>query len=172
MWKLYFIQQKIFGQLCFSGQALVAQKSWMIEKACSIQCKISGHPLFFRASACTLLKTPECKKYIPYSKKLQDTLCFSRQAQVTQKFWMQKVLSTQRKIYEQLCFPGQAQVAQNSWMYNVYSIQWKIPRQLCFLGQEQVTQNSWIIKNIYLVQWIQGTPCFLGQAQVAQKFRM
>jgi len=30
-----------------------------------------------RASACILLKTPECKKYIPYSEKLQGTLCFS-----------------------------------------------------------------------------------------------
>jgi len=58
----------------------------MIKNACSIQLKISGHPLFFRASACKLLKTPECKKYIPYSEKFQGTICFSRQAQVTQNF--------------------------------------------------------------------------------------
>ena len=38
----------------------------------------SGHPLFFRASACKLLKTPECKKYIQYSEKFQGKLCFFR----------------------------------------------------------------------------------------------
>jgi len=31
-----------------------------------------------------LLKTPECKKYIPYNEIFQGTLCFSGQAQVTQ----------------------------------------------------------------------------------------
>jgi len=39
---------------------------------------------FFRASACKLLKTPECIKYIQYSEKFQGKLCFSGQAQVTQ----------------------------------------------------------------------------------------
>ena len=99
------MQQKIFGQLRFSGQALVAQKSWMIKNACSIKWKISGHPLFFRVSACILLKTPECKKYIQYSEKLQGTICFSGQAQATQNFWIIKnICSMQWKISGQLCF--------------------------------------------------------------------
>jgi len=33
--------------LCFSGQAQVAQKSWL-QKLCSIQWKFSGQTLFFR----------------------------------------------------------------------------------------------------------------------------
>ena len=35
-----------------------------------------------------LLKNPECKKYVEYSEKIQGKLCFSRQAQVSQKSWM------------------------------------------------------------------------------------
>jgi len=31
----------------------------------------SGNPLFFRANACKLLKTSECKKYIQFSEKFQ-----------------------------------------------------------------------------------------------------
>jgi len=54
MWKVYSIKQNIFGQVYFSGLALVAKICWMIKNACSMQWKISGHPLFFRASACKL----------------------------------------------------------------------------------------------------------------------
>jgi len=69
------------------------------------------------ASACKLLKTPECKKYIPYSEKYQGTVCFSGQAQVTQNFWIIKnSCSIQWKISGQHYFSGQAQAAQKFWM--------------------------------------------------------
>ena len=45
----------------------------------------SGHPLFFRASACKLLKIPECKKYIQYSEKFQDYPVFQGKHKVAQK---------------------------------------------------------------------------------------
>jgi len=48
---------KISGQALFSGQAQVAQKSWMI-KNISIQWKIQGNPVF--EGKRKLLKNPEC----------------------------------------------------------------------------------------------------------------
>ena len=47
MLKVYSIQWKILGQLCFSRQAQVTQNSWMIKNMYSVN---SGNPLFFRAS--------------------------------------------------------------------------------------------------------------------------
>jgi len=41
--------------------------------------------LFFRASACNLLKTPECKKYIQYSEKFQNNSVFQGKHKVAQK---------------------------------------------------------------------------------------
>ena len=56
--------EKFEGKLCFSGQALVAQKSWIIKNAYSVQCIqgtlcVSGQAL--------VAKNPECEKYIQYS---------------------------------------------------------------------------------------------------------
>jgi len=45
----------------------------------------SGHPLFFRASACKLLKIPECNKYIQYSEKFQGNPIFQGNHKVAQK---------------------------------------------------------------------------------------
>ena len=72
------------GQTLFSGQAQLAQKSWMI-KNISIQGKILGETLFFRASA-------SCPKFwmiknIYSLQWIQGKLCFSGQAQVAQKSW-------------------------------------------------------------------------------------
>jgi len=72
------------------------------------------------------------------------------------------------KIQGTLWFSGQAQVSQTFWMLKVYSMQWKIQGELYFSGQAQVVQNSEWQKNMYLIQWIQGKLCFSGQAQVVQ----
>jgi len=45
---------------------------------------------------------------------------------------MIKYISIQWKISGQLCFSRQAQVAQNFWMWKIYSIQWKISGHFCF----------------------------------------
>jgi len=45
----------------------------------------SGHPLFFRVSACKLLKTPEGKKYIQYSERFQGNSGFQGKHKVAQK---------------------------------------------------------------------------------------
>jgi len=95
--------RKVPGQTLFSGQAQVAQKSWMIKNTYSIQWKNSratlffrasascskilnnkkyifrtvnwGHPLFFRACACCS-KILNGKRYIRYSENFQGKLCF------------------------------------------------------------------------------------------------
>ena len=116
MIKYISIQRKIPAQLCFSGQAQVAQKFWivksifhtvkifratlffrasascskvLIEKIYIFSTVNSGHPLFFRASA-SCSKILSSKKYIQYSKNFQGKLCFSGQAQVAQKSWIVK----------------------------------------------------------------------------------
>ena len=55
--------------------------------------------------------------------KSQGTLWFSRQAQVAQTFWMQKVYSIQWKIQGKLYFSGQAQVFQNSEWQKIYTVE-------------------------------------------------
>jgi len=67
---------------------------------------------------------------------------------------------------------GQAQVAQKSWMIKNISTQWKISGQLWFSGQTHVTQKSWMIKIIHSIHWIQGTLCLSWQAQIAQNSSM
>ena len=60
---------KFSGQLCFSGQAQVDQKSWM-QKGYSVQWKFSGQALFFtQAQSCS--KILNGKKYIRYSETFQ-----------------------------------------------------------------------------------------------------
>ena len=66
-------------QLCFSGQAQVAKKSWML-KVHSIQWKISGQTQVAQKSWIW--------KYIQYSEYFQGKLCFSGQAQVARKSWI------------------------------------------------------------------------------------
>ena len=61
------------GQLCFSGQAQVAQKSWMI-KILQYSEKFQSNSVF--QGKRELLKTPECKKYIQYSENFQGNSVF------------------------------------------------------------------------------------------------
>jgi len=61
-------------------------KSWMIKKCFHTVKNFRAHSVF--QSKRKLLKNPECKKYIQYNEKFQDTLCLSGQAQVAQKSWM------------------------------------------------------------------------------------
>ena len=75
---------KIPGHLCFSGQAQVAQKSWMI-KIFQYSENFQGNSGF--QGKCKLLKNPECKRYIQYGGKFQGNSVFSGQAQVAQKSW-------------------------------------------------------------------------------------
>ena len=67
--------RKVPGQTLFSGQAQVAQKSWMIKNTYSIQWKNSRATLFFRASA-SCSKILNGKRYIRYSENFQGKLCF------------------------------------------------------------------------------------------------
>ena len=75
------IQWKIPGQLCFSGQVQVAQKSWMIKNTYSIQSKIRGQ-LSFRACA-------SCSKIL-HVKNIFHTVKVFKASVVAQKSWMVK----------------------------------------------------------------------------------
>ena len=109
-------------------------------KVYSIQLKFSGK-LFFRASA-------NWSKFLNVKRRFNTV-----------------------KNFRATVFSGQAQVAQKFWMQKVHSIQWNFSGPLCFSGQALVAQKSCMIK-IYSVLWIQGTLCFSGQAQVAQNYGM
>jgi len=120
------------GQTLFFRASASCWKFWIIKNIYSIQC-IQGTVCFWGKR--TLLKNPECKKYIQYSEKLRHTMFFS-EAQVAQKSWMQEVYLIQWKISRQILISEQAQVAQKYWKIKNISMQWK------FSGQAQVVQNS------------------------------
>ena len=106
------MQWEISGQICFSGQAQVAQKYWM-------------------------------QKYIQSSEKFQGTLCFSGRAQVAQILNDKKYIQYSEKFYGKLCFSGPAQLGQNFWMIkNKYIFTVKIFRaHSIFLGKHKLLKN-------------------------------
>ena len=110
---------KFSGQTQFSGQAQVAQKSWMI-KYISIQWKIPGQ-LCFQGKR-KLLKNPECKKYIQYS-EFMATLFFRASASCSKILNGKKYIQCSEKFQGNSVFSGQAQVAQKSWAVKRFSIQ-------------------------------------------------
>jgi len=74
----------------------------------------SGHPLFFRASACKLLKIPECKKYIQYSEKFQGNSVFQGKHKVAQKSWMVKnIFKTVKNFRTTLFLQGKRKLFNN-----------------------------------------------------------
>jgi len=80
MWKVYSIQLKFPGKLCFSGQAQIDQNSWMW-KGDSIQLKILGQ-LFFQGKR-KLLKYPEWYEiHIQYSEIFQGHCVFQGKRQL------------------------------------------------------------------------------------------
>jgi len=61
-----------------------------------------------------LLKNPECKKYIQYSKKFQGKLCFQDKHKLLKNPECKKYFQYSEEFQGKLCFSGQAQVAQKS----------------------------------------------------------
>ena len=97
---------KILGQTLFSGQAVVAQKSWMIKNTV----KIFRAILFFRASA-------SCSKILNNKKIysvlwIQGTLCFSGQAQLFKTPECKSIFNT----------------VKNSWANSVFQDKHKLPK--------------------------------------------
>jgi len=120
--KKYIFSTVNSGNLCFSGQAQVAQKSWMIKIHVQNQWKISGQ-LCFSGQAhgnCSkilnvkvytilrkfldnfdfqgkrkLLKTRECITYIQYSEKFQGTLFFRASAGYSKSLNNKSIYSVQ-----------------------------------------------------------------------------
>jgi len=109
--KHIFITVKIPGQLCFSGQAQVAQKSWIINNIYSVLWIQA--PSVFQGKR-KLFKTPECKKYTQYSEKFLGNSVF-RASAVAQKSWMIKIYSIQWKISGETVFQGKRKLLK-SWM--------------------------------------------------------
>jgi len=128
---------KIPGQLCFSGQAQVAKKSWTIKiqiqysefrapsvfqgkrkllknpecKRYSIQWKFQGNSVF--QGKRKSLKNPECKKYIQYTKNFQDNSIFQGKRKLLKNpEWWKIRIQYSEKFQGKLCFSGQAQAAE------------------------------------------------------------
>jgi len=120
--KINFIAVKIFWTtLFFSGQAQVAQNSWIV-KVYSIQQKFSGQLCFFQGKR-RCWKILNSKKYIQYCEKFQGKICFQGKRKLL-KILNVKSLFTAVKIFRvTLFFSGQAQVAQKSWTVKKFSIQ-------------------------------------------------
>ena len=98
---------KISGQTLFSGQAQVAQKSRMVQNI-SVPRKISGHTLFFRASASCSISL-NVKSIFSTAKNFRASANCSKILNVKSRLY-----SIQPKILGQTLLFGQEQVAQKS----------------------------------------------------------
>jgi len=135
--KIFRYSEKFQGTLCFSRQAQVVQKSWMINNI-SIHWQISRHTLFFRASA-SCSKILNDKKYIFSTvKNLRYTLFFRASASCS------KILHVKSMFNAVKNFRASASCSK---ILNVKSrpnsIQSKISGQTLFFGQAQIAQKSW-----------------------------
>ena len=188
------IQWKIPGQLWFSGQAQVAQKSWMIKNTYSIQWKIwgqlcfqdsascskilndkkyifnrfnSGHTLFFRASASSS-KILNDKNYIFNTVNSGHTLCFRASASCSKIRNVKKHL-IQWKFSGETLFSVQAQVFKNPECKKIFNTV-KISGQLPFFrASASCSKIRNVKKNKFNTVKNFRTTLFSGQAQVAQK---
>ena len=95
---------KFSEQTLFSGQGQLAQKSWMMTNI-SIQWKISGQTLFFRASA-TCSNVVNDKKYIFNTVNSGHTLFFRASAKILR---VKRIFQYSENFQDVLCFPGQEQ---------------------------------------------------------------
>ena len=75
--------------------------------------------------------------------EISGQICFSGQAQVAQKYWMQKYIQSSETFQGTLRFSGQEQVAQNFWMINnIYIFTVKTFRaHSIFLGKHKLLKN-------------------------------
>jgi len=185
------IQWKIPGQLCFSGQAQVAQKSWMIKNTYSIQWKRwgqlcfqdsascskilndkkyifnrfnSGHTLFFRASASSS-KILNDKNYIFNTVNSGHTLCFRASASCSKIRDVKKHL-IQWKFSGETLFSVQAQVFKNPECKKIFNTV-KISGQLPFFRASASCSKIRNVKKTNLIQWkISGQLCFQGKRKL------
>ena len=97
------------GQTLFSGQAQVAQKSWMIKTFPYIE-KLQGSSVF--QGKRKLLKNPEWKMYFN-TVKIFKAILFSGQAQVAQQFWMIKNIYSNSEFRANFVFQGKRKLLKN-----------------------------------------------------------
>ena len=149
----------ISGLALFSGQALVAQKSWMIKKyfntvknckstiffrTCASCSKIlndkkyifntvknSRATLFFRASA-SCSKILNNKKYIFSTVNSGHPLFFRASANCSKLLNVKSILNTVKNFRGNSVFQGKCKLLK-ILNVKIYSLQWKFPGQLCFV---------------------------------------
>ena len=150
---------KFSGQTLFSGQALVAQKSWMMKKyfntvknckstiffrTCASCSKIlndkkyifntvknSRATLFFRASA-SCSKILNNKKYIFSTVNSGHPLFFRASANCSKLLNVKSILNTVKNFRGNSVFQGKCKLLK-ILNVKIYSLQWKFPGQLCFV---------------------------------------
>ena len=112
------------GQLCFSGQAQVAQKSWII-KNISLQIKISGQTLFSGQTQVAQKSWMIKNTWIQW--KFSGQLCFSGQAQVDQISCLIKIYIQYSQLRANSVFQGKRKLLKNpepwkNFQYSVFSV--------------------------------------------------
>ena len=73
----------------------------------------SGHPLFFRASTCKLLKILECKKYIQYSEKFQGYPVFQGKHKLLKILSVKSIFNTVKNFRATLFFQRKLKLLKN-----------------------------------------------------------
>ena len=112
------IHWKLPGQLYFSGQAQVAQKSWIMKTIQYIQyCEFRVTSVF--QGNLKLLKTPECKKYIQHSEKFLGNSVFQGKRSCSKILNDKKYIQYSENFQRKLCFQGKRRLLK---ILNVKSI--------------------------------------------------
>ena len=132
---------KNLEQTLFSGQAQVAQKSWKI-KNISIQWKISGQILFFRASR--LFKILNDKKYIFSTVNSGHTLFFRASTSCSKILDVKTILNTVKNFRKNSVFRASASSSKI-----LISVQWKISGQTPFFRASASCSTFWRTKNTF-----------------------
>jgi len=164
----YSTQWKIPGQLCLSGQAQVAQKSWIIKNTYSVAySKFRAHSVF--QGKRKLLKNPECKNVFNTVKNSRATLFFRASASRSKTLNDKIYFNTVKNSIEDSVFQGKRSCSKilNSKKYIQYSE--KFQGKLCFQGKRKLLKILNIKSIFTTVKIFRATLFFSGQAQVAQK---
>jgi len=136
------------GQLCFSGQAQVAQKSWMIKNTCSIQWKISGKLCFSGQAHANCSKIQNVKSIFNRAKHFWATLFFRANASCSKILNDKKYSTTVKNSRATLFFRASASCSKilNKKKY-MFSTVNSGPAD--FQGKHKVAQKSWMVKSIF-----------------------
>ena len=159
------IQWKIPGQTLFFRARAKCSKI-LNNKKYIFSTVNSGHPLFFRTSAsCSKISNV---KSISNTVKIVRTTLFFRASASCSKILNDKIYFNTMKNCRATLFSGQVQVAQKSWkIKNTYSVQWKIPGKILFFRASASCSKILIVKSIlHTVKNSRANSVFQGKSKL------